>query len=148
METRQIRSLEEMDDFAEEVVRGLSPSSRAVVLALEGDLGSGKTTFTQALARVLGVSEHVTSPTFVIQKSYPLAGQNFETLVHVDAYRIDSTHELEVLGFGELLVRPKTLVCIEWPERAGTLIPETARRFVFTFVDDTTREVRYDTGIA
>lgn len=120
----------------------LKPQERATVVALQGDLGSGKTTFTQSLAEVLGVTEHVTSPTFVIQKVYPLSGQKFERLVHIDAYRMDSAHELAVLGFSKLLEEPTTLVCIEWPERVKELIPHTATTLEFSFVDDTARRVR------
>ena len=71
----------------------------ATVLALHGELGAGKTTFTQTLARTLGVTDAVTSPTFVIMKLYELQHQSFETLIHIDAYRIEHSDEMRVLGF-------------------------------------------------
>ena len=96
----------------------------ATMLFLQGELGAGKTTFTQALARELGITEPVQSPTYVIMKSYPLSGQRFEALVHLDLYRIESPEELAPLKLGRVFAKPKTLVVIEWPERAGGALPK------------------------
>jgi tRNA threonylcarbamoyladenosine biosynthesis protein TsaE len=98
----------------------------ATVVTLSGELGAGKTTFAQKLARELGVEEHVTSPTFVLEKIYRLNGRQFERLVHIDAYRLESSRELEVLGFKELLDDPKNLILLEWPERVPELVPKDA----------------------
>ncbi len=108
----------------------------ALLITLVGDLGAGKTTFVQALAKELGVTESVLSPTYVIMKSYdiPAANQNrnteqtisarrFAKLVHIDLYRLDKPEELSALKLGAVLADPANLVCIEWPERAGTLLP-------------------------
>lgn len=99
-------------------------SDGATVLALKGDLGAGKTTFTQYFGRELGVSEVITSPTFVVMKTYELQHDQFTTLVHIDAYRLESAAELEVLRVGELLQQPATLIVIEWPERVQDILPE------------------------
>ena len=102
----------------------------ATMLALEGDLGAGKTTFVQALARELGVKGTVQSPTYVLMKNYPLelsgAGANtntkFTKLVHIDAYRLESPEEFDALRPQEFLDDPQTLVVVEWPEKlAGKL---------------------------
>jgi tRNA threonylcarbamoyladenosine biosynthesis protein TsaE len=95
----------------------------AVVVALSGDLGAGKTTFIQQLAQILGVVESVTSPTFVIMKSYETIDSAFESLVHMDAYRIEDDSELAPLNFSEVLTQSKTLVCIEWAERISASLP-------------------------
>ncbi len=95
----------------------------ATVLALIGDLGAGKTTLVQALARELGITDVVTSPTFVVMKSYETTNTVFTTLVHIDAYRIDDVDEMRPLGFLSLLTQPNTLLCIEWPERIASLLP-------------------------
>lgn len=142
MEGNTIESLETMKTFAKDFLETLEAETHATVLALKGDLGSGKTTFTQSLAEALGVTDHVTSPTFVIQKIYPLSQQKFTQLVHIDAYRMDSAHELAVLGFTKLLEEPNTLICIEWPERVAELIPKNATTLEFAFVNDTTRSVK------
>ena len=115
------KSLVDTEHFAKTVLESISaaPHSGAAVLALSGELGSGKTAFVKALAKELGVEETVTSPTFVIEKIYKLSHSRFKNLVHVDAYRLESAHELEVLGFKELLQNAENLVAIEWPERVA-----------------------------
>jgi len=97
----------------------------ASVITLTGDLGAGKTTFTQQLAKHLGVNEHVVSPTFGIMKSYELPDHShFDQLVHIDAYRIEDESEVGPLRFEELFKQPRTLVVIEWPERIANVLPE------------------------
>lgn len=99
----------------------------ASVLLLQGDLGAGKTTFVQALARHLGIVEQVTSPTFVLMKSYPIFGHDrFRTLTHIDAYRFEEEGEAKVLELPYLLEEPGHLICIEWPERIPDFKPEHA----------------------
>jgi tRNA threonylcarbamoyladenosine biosynthesis protein TsaE len=100
--------------------------TRATVVTLSGELGAGKTTFVQKVAHALGIEDRVTSPTFVLEKIYQLSEQRFERLIHIDAYRLDSSKELEALGFAELLADPKNLILLEWPERVADLIPEDA----------------------
>ncbi len=80
-------------------------------LALRGDLGSGKTTFTRGLARGIGVSAAVTSPTYNIFTIYKGSKQ----LVHMDAYRLQDAHELETLAVEELLKSPY-IIAVEWPD--------------------------------
>ena len=110
--------------------------SRAKVLALYGDLGAGKTTFTQALGQLLGVSEEITSPTFVIMKRYATTNGTWRSLIHIDAYRLHSSEELEVLGFSDWLQEPETLVVIEWAERVEPLLPPTTTRLRFMLKGD------------
>jgi tRNA threonylcarbamoyladenosine biosynthesis protein TsaE len=128
---------------AREFVASLVPRGHALVVALSGELGAGKTTFAQEIARALGVAESVTSPTFVIEKVYALAGQKWSRLVHIDAYRLASGRELEALGFRELLADPANLILVEWPERVPTLIPEDAVRVSLSFVDENSRHITY-----
>lgn len=155
MESRTISSLEEMADFAKEVLENIEPSeSSATVLSLKGDLGAGKTAFVKALAAELGVEEHVTSPTFVIMKSYGLHDDEvtsskeqvpnkgrFKTLIHVDAYRLESAHELTILGWKNIMAEPSTLIALEWPERVPEAVPEGAIKIEFEYVDEHTRHV-------
>ncbi len=115
-----------------------------MVVALSGDLGAGKTTFVQHIAKALGVEETVASPTFVIEKIYALAGQTFDRLVHIDAYRLDGAHELEKLGWQELLADPGNLILIEWPERVEAIIPADAIRLVLGILDDHSRSFSYE----
>ncbi len=138
-------SLEDNYNVAQEFVASLSPQEdRATIVALKGNLGAGKTTFTQAVAKLLGVIEHVTSPTFILEKIYPINYKGFEKLIHIDAYRLDSGKDLLNLGWKEITEDPKNLILIEWPERIADILPEKIRKLSFTFVDETTREIQID----
>lgn len=96
-------------------IKANGPRKRALVIALEGELGAGKTTFAQALAAALGVKGHVSSPTFLILKSYPLPkGKIFH---HIDCYRISSRKELSLLGFADILKDPNNLVSLSGQTR-------------------------------
>lgn len=131
-----------MDAFAASFLKALVPVQKgATVVALQGDLGAGKTTFVQGLAKALNVREHITSPTFVIQKIYPIAGDvHFDRLVHIDAYRLEGKQELDILHFGDDVEDPKTLVCIEWPEKVpGITVTHT---LVFEWVSETERSIK------
>jgi len=130
------------EELAREILGG--PKEKAVVIGLSGDLGSGKTAFTQAFAKALGISETVASPTFVIEKIYKLPpGKNSRHLIHIDTYRLESEEELRALGFEEIISDPGNIVVIEWPERVGGLIPKDALEIKFKFIDDKTREISW-----
>jgi tRNA threonylcarbamoyladenosine biosynthesis protein TsaE len=146
MKRVECRSLEEVGALARAFVETLhDKNDSATLVILKGDLGAGKTAFVKEVARALGVTEHVTSPTFVIEKRYVLNSNdqyqisNFKSLVHIDAYRMEHAHELEVLGWQELLKESQTLIMVEWPERVAESIPEGARVVACEFVDETTR---------
>jgi tRNA threonylcarbamoyladenosine biosynthesis protein TsaE len=143
---RNVIGQEEMQAAAEELLEKLIPQGKAQVVVLSGDLGSGKTTFAQALARALGVTEVVTSPTFIIERVYKLGekGRGFARLIHIDAYRLESEHELEALGWGEMLEGPENLILIEWGERVPSLIPKDSIRITFSYVDEDTRTITYE----
>lgn len=100
-------------------------NDHATVIALSGDLGAGKTTFTQQLAHHVGIIAPVASPTFGIMKSYELTNHpNYDQLVHIDAYRIESELEVGPLRLEEVFKTPRTLVCVEWPEKIKQFIPD------------------------
>lgn len=95
----------------------------AAVLALYGDLGAGKTAITKMMAGTLGAGEPVTSPTFVIMKEYNVRHGAFDSLVHIDAYRLDTEAELQTLHIDHVLDTPRTLVVIEWADKVESLLP-------------------------
>ncbi len=102
------RSAEETEALGESLGRRLKTP---LVVALFGDLGAGKTTFTRGVCRGLGVSDPVTSPTFVLQHIYEGAAL---PVYHFDAYRLNSARDLMELGFEEC---EDGIVLLEWSER-------------------------------
>ncbi len=133
-----------LSQVAEEFIRNYpAVSDRATVIGLSGDLGSGKTAFVKAIARTLGVAEAILSPTFVIAKFYQLGDRlPWQTLVHVDAYRIENPEELRALKWEEIVTDRRNLVMIEWPEQLGEFFPPDAPMLHFRFIDETHREIK------
>ena len=101
-------------------------------LALHGDLGVGKTTFVQGLARGFGIGEPVTSPTFTIFTLH--RGRN-RTLIHLDAYRLQSDREIEGLMLEDFLISPWCLA-VEWPDRLAPWLPADALHLEFGITPD------------
>lgn len=108
------------------------------IFGLMGDLGSGKTAFVRGFAKKLGVKENITSPTFVIMKTYEAPGRH---LVHIDAYRLNSQEDLFSIGFEDLVSEPKNLVFIEWPEKVFKTIPENIKLINFCYLDENSRKI-------
>lgn len=131
-------------DYAKRLV---ARRDRAIIIGLTGELGTGKTTFVKGAASYFGLNENVTSPTFVIQKIYPLQQKRFEKMVHVDAHRLAGESELSFLGWDRLVSDPKHVIFVEWPEHLGTLIPKDTEILRFTFVDDHTRTIELPDSI-
>lgn len=99
-------------------------NGQPIIIALEGELGAGKTTFTQAFAEALGIKEHLKSPTFVLMKHYHIVnGLKYHTLYHLDCYRLNSSADLLPLGGGDIIHRSGTIVLIEWAERVADILP-------------------------
>ncbi len=98
----------------------------ALIFALTGDLGSGKTTFIQGFLRSLGVRKKITSPTFVLIKNYKLKTTNYERAYHIDCYRIRESKELLNLGLKEVFENPQNIVLIEWAERIRRILPKNS----------------------
>jgi tRNA threonylcarbamoyladenosine biosynthesis protein TsaE len=109
------------------------------ILALSGDLGAGKTAFTQGIAAGLGVARAVTSPTFVLVNQYRLPAGN--SLQHVDCYRLaNAPFEMWDVGLSDLL-SGDDIVVIEWADRVPELLPDAYLEIAFTYVDDTHRKL-------
>ena len=144
MPQRTIRDEAELKELARTLIVPLKKKADAHVIGLMGDLGAGKTALTKAIAEIFGITETVTSPTFVIMKTYPVEGHTFIThLTHIDAYRIEDETELSVLGFEELLQDPTGLIIIEWPENVNTLIPPDMHPVSIVINSDGTRTFTY-----
>ena len=104
----------------------------AFIVALSGDLGSGKTTFIQGFARGIGISRRLISPTFTIMRRYPLRGRAFRSLIHIDAYRVHAPHELSIIRFQEWLADPSAVILIEWADLVRPSLRAPALRVVFS----------------
>ncbi len=127
--TVTVHSVEETWALARTVAAKLKPG---MVLALQGDLGAGKTTFMQGIGGALGVRRPVTSPTFTLSVEYPTP--RFK-LVHMDLYRLSGPDDLLTIGYPEYL-ESGAVVAVEWPDRAGELIPPDAVRLTFSLTPD------------
>jgi tRNA threonylcarbamoyladenosine biosynthesis protein TsaE len=113
--TKTSTSTAETLEIGRQLVQQLTPGA---VVALQGPLGAGKTTLVKGLARGLGIAEDVTSPTFTLISEY----ESSPPLHHVDLYRINRESELGELGLDELFYG-NGITVIEWPEKAGSLLP-------------------------
>jgi tRNA threonylcarbamoyladenosine biosynthesis protein TsaE len=128
-ETYKVKSVEETWQLAREFDDKLSPGD---VVCLEGDLGAGKTTFTQGLVSYLGAKRAVTSPTFCLVVEHP---PDKFLLVHMDLYRLHDGDDVLTIGWEDYLQRGAVLF-VEWSERAGSLIPNNAWHVSLTHGED------------
>ena len=128
-------------EMAKKILAEKKDGLKALVLALYGDLGAGKTTFLQGFAKGLSIKEKITSPTFVIQKRFGLNNKKFKNFYHFDCYRIKKPEEMLELNFKEIISDPKNIVAIEWPSRIEKVLPEKIIIMKFEFINDKEREV-------
>lgn len=112
------------------------------IVCLYGDLGAGKTTLTQGIARGLGIKKTVISPTFILMRRYDLKNR---FLYHIDLYRLNSLEEVRGLGIEEITGDPKNIVIIEWPEKIQSSLPRPRREVRLKNISETEREIVYET---
>ena len=139
MQIFHTQSVEELRNLGAGFAREVRPG----VVALSGELGAGKTTFSQGILAEMGATGPFTSPTFVLMKQYNLSVpvRGIERIYHVDAYRVGE-EDLRAQGFAEWASDPNGLVLLEWPERVPGLVPEMAIRISF-IVEKTGRRVEW-----
>ena len=138
-------SIDEIEKIAQEIYNhiGGGNGEMAQVVALDGELGAGKTTLTQKIAKLFGVQADVISPTFTIMKKYETNDKNFKNLIHIDAYRLDKEDELTNLGWSEMLRDKDNLIIIEWPERVANLIPQNSIVIKLEHIDEGKRSITF-----
>ncbi len=129
-------SLEETQKFAEDFAKKFKGS----VIALNGELGSGKTSFTQGFAKGLGIKDKVISPTFVLIRQHEIPKTKV-TLFHIDLYRLESETDFKQLGINELITNTKNVVLIEWANKASLLLPEDTTYISFETVGENKRKI-------
>lgn len=118
--------------IAQQLAQYLSPIESAVHLYLTGDLGAGKTAFTRAFLRELGVKGRIKSPSYALLESYEVGGL---AMYHLDFYRFNSPEEWVEAGFRDIL-EEEAVVLIEWPEKAGGLLPPPDLHLHFYYQDE------------
>lgn len=106
---------------------------------LYGDLGAGKTTFIQGLAKGLGIQRRIISPTFIIMRTYDLP--NDKHFYHIDLYRTQTQEDIEGLGIQEIFSDTHAIVAIEWPEKLEKFSPKKRWEIYFKTVKETEREI-------
>ena len=111
------------------------------IIAFQGHLGAGKTTFIKAICDSLGVEDNVCSPTFTIINEYRAASG--DSVFHFDFYRVEKLQEALDLGLEEYFYSG-CLCLMEWPERIGQLLPEETVRVQIEPVDENTRSIKID----
>ncbi len=105
----------------------------AFIIALKGNLGSGKTTFIQGLAKGLKIKNNFNSPTFIILKKYKINNKKFHFFYHLDLYRIKKTKELKHLNIDNLFKNPENIIAIEWPEKIKKILPKNTLWLKFLY---------------
>lgn len=120
-----------------------NPKKTAIVFGLEGNLGTGKTTFLQGFAMGLGIKEKILSPTFVILKRFKIKDLRFKNFYHIDCYRIQKSKELLDLGFKKIISNPQNIIAIEWADRIRKILPKTTLMLKFKFLDKNKRLISF-----
>src|SRR4030042_904491 len=120
------------EKMAKVILKESPVRTRALLIGLEGNLGSGKTTFIQGFAKGLGIKQKITSPTFVIIKKFQVSSyqeqvaslpvipaelNKFQDFYHIDCYRIEKPEEILDLGFQKIISNSKNIICLEWAEK-------------------------------
>lgn len=144
--SKQTQKLAEI--LAKEISFDEIQGKNAFVVALVGDLGSGKTTFTQGFVKGFGIKEKITSPTFVLMHRHYIKSKkkkirflNYKNLYHFDCYRFDKPEEILTLGFKEIAANPENIVLIEWADKIKKLLPKNALKIKFKWLGENKRKM-------
>lgn len=143
-------------DFVKEILDRKRAEDGALVLALTGELGSGKTTFAQNFAEAFGIKEKIKSPTFIIMRKHEIRNPKSETnlksqtqkiktklkhLFHFDVYRIHDEKEVLNLGWEEIIKNPENIVLVEWADKIEKILPKSYVKINFKHLVGNKREI-------
>lgn len=137
----KVSSTNETEELARKLAKKLTGGE---VIALFGDLGAGKTTFTGFLAAALGFSTRVQSPTFVIHRIYQKERGDIKKIHHIDLYRIQSEEAFFELDLDETFSEKNAIVLIEWPECIQNRLPENTIKVYFEHLEDDQRRIKLE----
>ena len=135
-------SVEETLALGHSLGRFMKDYEGPICIALDGTLGAGKTHFSQGIAKGLGITEEVTSPTFALMNTYEVDGSY---LYHFDLYRMDLVEELETIGFYEYTEETKSVV--EWASKFMDELPDTTVWIEISVADDGSRQFTVHTDL-
>ncbi len=129
--------------FAKKTLK-TTPQKHAFILALQGELGAGKTTFLQGFAKGLSIGERAQSPTFVIIRKYKIKKKSskFKNFYHIDCYRVNSPKEIMQLGFKKIVSIPENIIATEWADKILSILPKNSLRLRFQVVGKKTRKIK------
>ncbi len=125
MNKYDVSTLPQLEQVAQQLLPQLKPGH---IIFLHGDLGMGKTTFTQYLLKAAGVKEHIKSPTYTLFEQYESVNKSF---IHMDLYRLSDPEELYFLGIEDLINNENT-VLIEWPDKGQGVLPQADWNLTFS----------------
>jgi tRNA threonylcarbamoyladenosine biosynthesis protein TsaE len=112
------------------------------ILALSGDLGSGKTSFTKGLAKKIGIKDEIKSPTFTLMNVYKTHNNSIKRFVHIDTYRLENENQLIEIGAEDYLGDKNTVSIIEWPEKITELLKnKKVTEIKFRHTENNCREI-------
>lgn len=136
------KSEKETQEFAKNFAQSLNFGD---VLALTGELGSGKTAFAKGIAAAIGIKDHITSPTFVILKNYEIKNYKLKikNLVHIDCYRINGIDDAESIGLNEYFESKDNVVIIEWAENIQSILPKRTKHIKLENLGADKRKISY-----
>jgi len=133
--TTQTHSAQETQKIGEGIGKKIKNGG---IICLYGELGAGKTTLAQGIARGLGIKQNVLSPTFILMRRYNLNNRFF---YHIDLYRLNDLEEIKGLGIEEIIGDPKNIVLIEWPEKIASLLPRRRWEIKMETVSENGRKI-------
>jgi len=132
--SKNIKQTQKTAKLLAEEILNLKNRNNALILALQGELGVGKTTFIQAFAKGLGIKNKITSPTFVLMK-------NYKNLYHIDCYRIKNYKDILELDFEEIVSNSKNIIVIEWAEKIKKILPKNTIWLKFKVISENQRKI-------
>ena len=131
-------STEQTKELAQQLSQEIKPGT---ILALYGDLGAGKTTFTRYLVEALGFDSRVQSPTFVIMRNYARDAGDINRVHHVDLYRLTSAGEAQDLDLAVVFEDTSAITIIEWPQIIEEQLPKETIKINFEYIDENSRKI-------
>ena len=134
--------------LAKELLKDIQQQQRATVIGMVGDLGSGKTTFIQGLAKGFGINDKITSPTFALLKRYAVKKKTDKSnplfLCHFDCYRLNSAQDMAELGLDEMIKDPINIIVIEWADKISKIMPNHTIWLNFEYINKNERKIIYE----